>query len=97
MDDRPWKGTCPMTGHSAHTPSECPVPRNLPAVHRISGFQPVGDAAWELRSVIDGIDQITAVSILRDVEETGGPIYDGPFTVAYDSRACGWVVTCRTP
>lgn len=41
-------------------------------IHHISKFQPVGDAASELRAIVPGLVQSQAVNILRNAED-GSP------------------------
>lgn len=58
--------------------------------HLISTFQPLGDAASELRAIVPGIDHMTAVSVLRDAEDYGR-VTDHDVTVTF-KRYEGWTV-----
>jgi len=62
-------------------------------VSRISAFQPIGDAASELRSLLPDLTHLTAVTVLREAEETGlAQDCTGKVTVRFTQNE-GWEVT----
>ena len=60
--------------------------------HRISVFQPVGDAASELLRIIPGLGHGDAVVVLRSAEANGRSILDNGAEVIYDRNDYGWIV-----
>jgi hypothetical protein len=58
---------------------------------KISIFQPIGDAATELREVVPGLDHAGALDVLQHTETVGGEwVHDHHVTF----KACeGWTVT----
>lgn len=58
----------------------------------ISVFQPIGDAASELRAIVPGIDHLTAVSVLQEAEMYGMVTDQNEITVTFNESTYKWEV-----